>query len=502
MLTRYPPQVWGARSSAIVVGMIVAPILGTLLLAPEVRSVNGVATVTQLLVFPTVLGASVLLYVQYRLTESNVVGWVTLCLTQYAVQGVTLGGLRASEPDVFFHHAGWVVIIDVPAALLILACLRLSGRVRHAADPLGVGLVLGVLVAGVNVAAHYWGEELVMGDPPVAAAQVVLLVVGGGIAHAAYRLDEVPRWCAARLGLGVIALVINRVASAQNLAGPVDDSIAIVTGLVGATLMVSAAGAGLRHAVQEQHSSMVVMADHVATMEADERDNRARLHEITNSLAGIAMASSLIHQDGEVPPNKRRQLERMLVSEANRLSRVLSGKGNDALSGRAPQPTGGTVQQPGLVELDEVIWPLVTAQKALGRPVDWHATGHRGLGDPDAVAEVINILLDNSARHAPGALTVVEVTRQGDTVEVIVRDDGPGIPSEVRENLFEWGSRGPDSQGQGIGLHLAHRLMAATGSSLRLETQETGNTFVISLPAAKETPSCTQSERHDRTRAS
>ncbi len=499
---RYPRQVWTARASALVLVMVLAPVVGTLLITPELRSIGGLETITQLLIFPMVIGASVLLYVQYRLTDSNVVGWLALCLTEYSVQGAALAGLRASEPDVFFNRAGWTLIIDVPAALLILGCLRLSDRVRHAADPFAVGLLLGLLVAGVNVAANRFGGELLLTDPAVVTAQVALAVIGCGIARAAYLLEGVASWFSARLGVGVIALVVNRVATTQENVGPIGEAVAIATGLIGVLLMVNAAGAGLRLAVQEQRLSLVVLADQVATMQADERDVRARLHEITNSLAGIAVASSLLHQKEEVPASKRRQLERMLDSEAGRLSRLLAGKGNDALSEPPSRPQDTSHDRQSLVDLDEVIWPLVTAQEALGRVVEWHPTGHQGVGDPDAVAEVVNILLDNAARHAPGSHSVVEVTRHGHTIEVIVRDDGPGIPAEVRHHLFEWGSRGPDSEGQGIGLHLAHRLMAATGSSLRLETQDVGNTFVISLPAPEETTPCTQSERRDRTRVS
>ncbi|MCD4536326.1 sensor histidine kinase [Nocardioides sp. cx-169] len=479
---------------------VLTPLLGILVLAPELRSTNGVATVSQVLVFLTVLGAAALLCVQYRLTESNVVGWMTLAVTLYAVQGIAQAGLRAAGGDMFFDRAGWIVVIDVPAALVILCCLRLPDRVGHAVDPMSAGLCLGLLFAGISLAATRWGGELPTSAPAALAAQITLVVVGAGIAHAAYRLEGVPQWCATRLGLGTIALVANRIASLQDVQTALSDAVAVVTGLVGAVLIGCGAAAALRHAVQEQHHSLIAMSDQVSTMEAQERDVRARLHEITNSLAGIVMASTLIHQQDKVPVGKRRQLERMLESEASRLSRLLAARGGAAAEPAVqpdPQDDG-----PSYVDLDEVIWPLVTAQEAQGRHVEWSPTGHRGLGDPDAVAEVVSILLDNTARHAPGARSAVEVTRTGDTVEVIVRDDGPGIPAEVRSHLYEWGSRGPDSRGQGIGLHLAHRLMASTGSSLRLEGEASGNTFVISIPAAKENHPCPPSEPLDPTHVS
>lgn len=485
MLSPGPRQVLPLWTDAIVLAMVVTPLLGAWLLAEELRSISGLATVSDLVVFPTALGASILLYVQYRLTGSDVTGWTTICLTQYSVQGIALAGLRAADPDAFFNRAGWVLIIDVPAALLILGCLRLSDRAPLAVDPLVTGLLLGMLVAVANLAANSWGDQLSMTSPPVVAAQVALVLVGVGIAHAAYHLEGIPRWYAVRLGLGAIALVANRIASTQDATGTVEDAVAVVTGVLGAVLMVSAAGAGLRYVISEQRSSLATLTDHLAELEADERDNRARLHEITNSIAGIAVASSLLHQEGEVPTYKRRKLERMLESEAGRLSRILAGKGTDALSGTA---SANSASDPAVVDLDEVIGPLVTAQQTLGRQVDWQPTGHRGHGDPDAVAEVVHILLDNAARHAPGSRTSIQVNRHDGKVEVAVCDDGPGIAAEVRPHLFEWGGRGPDSDGQGIGLHLAQRLMTATGNSLHLESKEAGVAFVIGLPAAEETP--------------
>jgi signal transduction histidine kinase len=322
-----------------------------------------------------------------------------------------------------------------------------------------------------------------MTSPPVVVAEVLLAAVGAGIGHAAYRLAEIPRWCAIRLGLGTLALVANRVASCQDENRAVD-TIAVVTGVVGVVLMVSAAGAGLRFAIQEQGRSLTTLTDQVAAMEADERDSRARLHEITNSIASIAVASTLIHRHDGVSSSKRQKLVQMLESESGRLARILTGGGDDRHGGAGEESTGSSNGLPQLVDLDEVIGALVTSQQTLRRSVEWAPSGHLAIGDSDAVAEVVNILLDNSARHAPDSHTRVEVTRRGEVVEIAVRDDGPGVPAEVRSKMFEWGGRGPNSKGQGIGLHLASRLMTSGGNSLRLESNLSGTSFVVGLPAA------------------
>jgi signal transduction histidine kinase len=105
----------------------------------------------------------------------------------------------------------------------------------------------------------------------------------------------------------------------------------------------------------------------------------------------------------------------------------------------------------------------------------------------DALAEVVNILMDNAATHGGTDASLVEVVRRDEeTVDITVSDSGHGIPPEQRAEVFEWGRRGSTSSGEGIGLHLARRLMTEDGGSLRLaDDQGSGSSFVISLPAAR-----------------
>ena len=481
---RFPREVWSVWASGLVTAVILAPLLSTMVLSEELRSSSGLATTALLVVNPTILGAAVILYGQYRLRGSNVVAWLSLCLTTYAVQATMLAGLRAGEPSSFFQRPGWVMLVDVPVAAGILAAVLAAPRVRLRVDPLAIGLVFGLVIAAVNLSVNTLGSELHMTSPPVVVAEVVAILLGIGIGIAAFRLDEIPRWAAIRLGLGTLALATNRVSSFQEDSTP-GNIVAVVSGVVGAVLVVTVAGAWLRFGLQENRRSLTTLSDHVSEMEADERDTRARLHEITNSIASIAVASSLIHGHDDVPPAKRRQLAKMLESESSRLARVLTNRGYRPPS-ESEQGTAANEGGEQLVDLDEVISPLVTSQQALRRSVRWEPSGHRAVADPDTVAEVVNILLDNSARHAPDSHTTVEVRRSGDAVEITVSDDGPGVPAEVTSKLFEWGGRGPKSQGQGIGLHLASQLMTSGGNTLRLESSRDGTSFVVGLPAPPE----------------
>ena len=103
------------------------------------------------------------------------------------------------------------------------------------------------------------------------------------------------------------------------------------------------------------------------------------------------------------------------------------------------------------------------------------------------ISQLIVNLLSNAVNH--NNLEGLEITligrESGDTIEVIVSDNGRGIPAEVRETCFELGKHGPDSDGDGIGLYLVSRLANLYGGSVSLsESPEGGAEFTIELPSS------------------
>lgn len=465
---------WSPWATGVVAALTALPLGGAALLVPELRTLESFATLTQLVVFGVVMVAGVLLYTHFRATESDGSGWLALCLTIYSVQGATRAGLRASDAELFADHSGWILLMDLPVGVLILMAVRNAGRRPIPLDPIASGLVVGLLIALACVAIDRGAPDFPTTSTPAIVLEVLVFLVGIAIARAALQLTVLPRWCLRRMAVSAVLLVASLLAYGQPTSTAAS-SIGIATGLAGAVWMASGAAAALRWALLEQREIVVELAERMVTLEAGHRESRSRLHEITNSIAGIAVASSLIQRHRALSSAQRRRLEEMLESEAGRLSRVVGG-------GAPPGDPRNLAQETvPVVELDEVIRPLVTSHQALGRRVRWRPSGHAAACDPDAVAETINILLDNAARHAPGAEAVIEVHRHPDNVEIVVRDDGPGIPAEVQHRLFQWGGRGPLSRGQGIGLHLAHQLMASGGHSLRLDHSTPGTSFVIGL---------------------
>lgn len=114
--------------------------------------------------------------------------------------------------------------------------------------------------------------------------------------------------------------------------------------------------------------------------------------------------------------------------------------------------------------------------------------GHVAAGDPDKIAQIVRILIDNARRHAPPG-TVVRVVVEDATIAV--EDDGPGVDPGERDLIFERFRRGsgPDRHpGFGLGLAIGHELATRMGGDLMLARLAGPCRFELALPPATEEP--------------
>ncbi len=109
------------------------------------------------------------------------------------------------------------------------------------------------------------------------------------------------------------------------------------------------------------------------------------------------------------------------------------------------------------------------------------------LGHRDELGRVLGNLVDNAVRHADTCVRVSAETT-GSDVDVIVSDDGAGIPEADREKVFDRftrldEARGRDAGGSGLGLAIVRELVRRTGGSLALEDAPGGGLAVhVVLP--------------------
>ncbi len=114
-------------------------------------------------------------------------------------------------------------------------------------------------------------------------------------------------------------------------------------------------------------------------------------------------------------------------------------------------------------------------------------------GDPDLLGRLLLNLLDNAIKHSPvGGTVAVEMAERDGQHAISVIDEGPGIPQEDAERVFERFFRGDAARvrpaesvtdGAGLGLAIARRIAEAHGGTLRLASSGPGRTeFELRLP--------------------
>jgi signal transduction histidine kinase len=99
-------------------------------------------------------------------------------------------------------------------------------------------------------------------------------------------------------------------------------------------------------------------------------------------------------------------------------------------------------------------------------------------------------LMENAVKHTPDGTHIrASVARDNGVVRLTVADDGPGIPADLRDKVFERFVRGEGDRGGsfGLGLSIVRAVAESHGGSVALESANGhGTTFVVTLPSAEQ----------------
>lgn len=462
----------------LVVGIVMTPVMWNLMagrgLALETLSPT-VALVTNALV----LCAAAAVYILWRLAgiagddtwNRRLSGWLVMGLTVVAVPGFLLAFLQQGPPPGALREVdGWLLINQVLVAALLVMIARVCERFDVISDPAFLGVVGGLVLTAPAILGMVGGPAFRFGPDGTPLVGTALVLGGLVLAWNLLQRTHVSFWVRQRLAFSAVALVFAQ--SAGHLDGPTAAGAAVVANLLGALIICATALRLLRQMMREHQEQVVQLRSALVETEVAVHQQRDLLHELGSTLAGIASASEIIRQRPALPAPRRRRLERMLDAEVARLVRLMSDR----------VPSSGDAG----IDLDEVLGTIVLSHQARGEDVRWRPSGLvvAGRADDlaDDLAEVLNILLENAARHAAGAPVTVDVVASDGMVQLTCSDLGPGVPAEMRARLYESGSRGPDSPGQGLGLAIAKRLLAEQGGTLDLRPSAVGATFVVSMP--------------------
>jgi signal transduction histidine kinase len=110
------------------------------------------------------------------------------------------------------------------------------------------------------------------------------------------------------------------------------------------------------------------------------------------------------------------------------------------------------------------------------------------VADPDGVAQVVRVLLDNALRFAPvGTPVAVELTSEAEACVIAVHDRGPGVPGAEREQIFERFRRGSETGGEGgfgLGLAIAREVARRMDGDVVIADDAGGARFELRLVGA------------------
>jgi len=202
---------------------------------------------------------------------------------------------------------------------------------------------------------------------------------------------------------------------------------------------------------------------------ADEMKNTfltAVSHDLRTPLATIlGNAITLEHADElELSDEERTAMLRSLAAKARRLTELITDLLDmDRLTRGAFEPRFAPEELGGLIERVAREVDLIGEH-----PVALDLRPVVSMVDRSMIERVVDNLLVNASKHTPpGAAIRVRLRPVGEGAEIVVEDDGPGVPPELRDTLFRPFERGPSanphSPGVGLGLSLVARFAELHG---------------------------------------
>jgi two-component system sensor histidine kinase ChvG len=219
-------------------------------------------------------------------------------------------------------------------------------------------------------------------------------------------------------------------------------------------------------------------------------------HEIRNPLTSIRSATETLELVKDEAPRER--LMKILKQDVGRLDRLITDISNasrlDAeLSRESPRP----------LDLEKVMADIAAFYEATTREGDVHVrfvTGaaHEPLrvqGREGPLGQVFRNLIDNARSFSPpGGEVRVSLSRQRNEIVAVVEDDGPGMPADNLETVFErfYTARPKGAAfggNSGLGLSIARQIVEAHNGRIWAENREAGDQvigarFSVALPAA------------------
>lgn len=208
-------------------------------------------------------------------------------------------------------------------------------------------------------------------------------------------------------------------------------------------------------------------------------------HELRTPLTGVlGFAELLRDNDPGIPHEECQQMLRAVADQALDLGNLI----DDLLVGaraELDQLTIANVPVSPRAQLAQVIETYGSDFGARVKVFDGVPLDLRAMGDPGRVRQILRNLINNACRYG-GPRIEVKIDTDDDTIRFDVADNGPPIPPEMQQRIFEPYQRahaaGTQPDSVGIGLSIARTLARLMGGDVTYRRGDSWNIFELSLP--------------------
>ncbi len=228
---------------------------------------------------------------------------------------------------------------------------------------------------------------------------------------------------------------------------------------------------------------------------ARERTDRSRAdlvstvaHELRSPLTSVkGFTATLLARWDRFPDEQKKLMLETVNADADRVTRLLT-----ELLDVSRIDAGRLEMRKQVVDVPAAVRKAVAGRVAHGEPEARFRVETTGelpevWADPDKLDQVLGNLVENALKHGAGTVSA-RVSPWQDGVEVVVSDEGEGIPEDVAARVFTRFWRGNRRGGTGLGLYIVKGLVEAHGGSVEVRRAPSGGAaFRFVLPAG--TPS-------------